>query len=555
MGASASQSQRDVSYEMAPSLECPGSLDDFKLCDLYACIRNIKGLPSNSASPTDTMIVTFKHGTSYRGIPITSGFLKLFRTPPDACDQPMEPQEQKRPTIIESARNIASNISGRFGLRIALPEDIVCSENYNAEYGLLYEMDVYQQVTNPLINNNICPYFVRSYFAVKCCHYKQILYMLYDHLLNSDTSEVISHHKTIRTLFLRSYMYMSNKRRDFKVRPSLGNMDPTYQFLPLLLAAKERDIENAKTTLYSFSINETMSEGTIDFGDYVDSFKGVLTPSLVVTLFQINCALYAMELTQLSHSDLHEGNIFIKPIPWTFTHYEIDNVPYTFSTHNMPLLYDFDRSYCARLGNNKMCEKEAGYHQYHQKNSFVKNRDAFKFWCQFLNFSGVHNNNELYYELLKLIGKDNLSVSQRHELNLQLKSNDCYLIGIKEHLFSYLDSPVNILRKLAGLSKGKIRVGESMRQREKVDAIPSSSPRSIEEKHSESARQSRKRSPRERSPKGRSPINIVESQIVRRTLQHEELPLRSEEFRVPDAPVHVKYVLNRNQFNADGSLR
>jgi len=544
MGASASQAQRDVSYEMAPSLECPGSLDDFKLCDLYACIRKIKGLPSNSASPTDTMIVTFKRGTSYKGIPIRSGFLKLFRTPPDACDQPMEQQEQKQPTVIESARNIASNISGRLGLRIALPEDIVCSETYNEEYGLLYEMDVYQQVTNPLINNNICPYFVRSYFAVKCCHYKQILYMLYEHLLNSDTSEVIRHHETIRELFLRSYMYMSNKRRDFRVRPSLGNLDPTYQFLPLLLAAKQRDIENAKKTLYSFSINERMGEGTITFAKYVDSFKGVLTPSLVVTLFQINCALYAMELTQLSHSDLHAGNIFIKPIPWTFTHYEIDNVPYIFSTYHMPLLYDFDRSYCARLGNNKICEKDAGFHQYHQRNSFVRNRDAFKFWCEFLNYSGVHKYDGLYNTILRLIRRDNLSISQQNELNLALKTNDCLLVGIKEYLFSYLDSPVNILRKLVNFSKDKIQVGESMRQREKAPVVPYP----IEEKSSESALMPRRRSPKERSTRRQI--------TVRRTLQREESPVRSSAvFPVPNPPVHVRYVLNSNQFNADGSLR
>ena len=52
--------------------------EKFNLCELSDYISNIKGLSSNSSSPSDTWIVKFKEDITYKNKPINYGFLKIF---------------------------------------------------------------------------------------------------------------------------------------------------------------------------------------------------------------------------------------------------------------------------------------------------------------------------------------------------------------------------------------------------------------------------------------------------------------------------------------------
>ena len=52
--------------------------ENFNVCKISSIINKIKGLESNSASPTDTWIIYFNDDITYDNKPITSGFLKIF---------------------------------------------------------------------------------------------------------------------------------------------------------------------------------------------------------------------------------------------------------------------------------------------------------------------------------------------------------------------------------------------------------------------------------------------------------------------------------------------
>ena len=73
-------------------------------------------------------------------------------------------------------------------------------------------------------------------------------------------------------------------------------------------------------------------------------------------LFQITQACYALYLSLAIHNDLHPGNIFI-----TYRSGEVHNILYVINGEKYPVssdmcarLYDFDRSYAVREGNNKV---------------------------------------------------------------------------------------------------------------------------------------------------------------------------------------------------------
>ena len=86
--------------------------ENFNVCKISTVINKVKGIASNSASPTDTWVVYFKDDITYDNKRITSGFLKIFMVP--------------------------SPILGG---------------NVLANLGLKYEMDIYKYIINNIIKS------------------------------------------------------------------------------------------------------------------------------------------------------------------------------------------------------------------------------------------------------------------------------------------------------------------------------------------------------------------------------------------------------------------
>lgn len=60
---------------------CANLRKDGDGCKVMKCVESVRGLSSNSASPTDTWIVKFKPGVNYEGKPIDVGFMKIWISP------------------------------------------------------------------------------------------------------------------------------------------------------------------------------------------------------------------------------------------------------------------------------------------------------------------------------------------------------------------------------------------------------------------------------------------------------------------------------------------
>jgi hypothetical protein len=84
--------------------------ENFNVCKISTVINKVKGIASNSASPTDTWVVYFKDDITYDNKHITSGFLKIFMVP-----------------------------------------SYILGGNVTANLGLKYEMDIYKYIINNLI--------------------------------------------------------------------------------------------------------------------------------------------------------------------------------------------------------------------------------------------------------------------------------------------------------------------------------------------------------------------------------------------------------------------
>jgi len=99
--------------------------DTTNVCEIYSCVKNVKGLKSDSASPTDTWIITFKNDTTYNDKPINKGFLKIF----------------------------VNNNNKTLG-KISKIKDIQLS-------ALKYELRIYRDVIRKLVDYRICPNFIK----------------------------------------------------------------------------------------------------------------------------------------------------------------------------------------------------------------------------------------------------------------------------------------------------------------------------------------------------------------------------------------------------------
>jgi hypothetical protein len=103
-------------------------------------------------------------------------------------------------------------------------------------------------------------------------------------------------------------------------------------------------------------------------------------------IFQITAACYAMSLSKMIHNDLHAGNIFIQELD-TITDflYNINDIPILIRTKYKVLIFDFDRSYVKKLGENQILNSEICSNT-SQCNEFIENKDIVKIFCYITNF-------------------------------------------------------------------------------------------------------------------------------------------------------------------------
>ena len=76
-------------------------------------------------------------------------------------------------------------------------------------------------------------------------------------------------------------------------------------------------------------------------------------------MFQLIYTLYVFEHLEMSHGDLHNGNIFIQNVPPTTLHFQIQGRHFRITTTKLLKIYDFDRSTICKNTNIKLNVNDA----------------------------------------------------------------------------------------------------------------------------------------------------------------------------------------------------
>ena len=147
-------------------------------------------------------------------------------------------------------------------------------------------------------------------------------------------------------------------------------------------------------------------------------------------IFQISYACYVMSLSKLVHNDLHSDNIFIKDLGVnTLFIYNINSVKIKIITRYQPLIYDFDRGYCERFGENTLLDNTCNISS--QCNIFVENKDIVKILCYVYKQSTYPITNNI----IDLVGKnDTYKKNLKNTYDLKSRRD-----GLKKCFLQYID--------------------------------------------------------------------------------------------------------------------
>ncbi len=311
-------------------------------------LENITGMKNNSASPSDNWFLEFKDNLTFKGKRIKYGFLKLFINP-------------------NSIKNI--------------PENKLLIETSE---GLSYEVKVYEDITQPLVDLNICPNFVTYIHSSLDCEYSDILDMLFDTLTSSGR---LLRAETVINNLNRNIEHMVNNTRK---TPAINMIEDSIDYQSSIdtieintdLISHEYPEE---TYRYSLLLLENTNGEKLSNWMINKKYTSNFNTEFWNVVFQIAAACYAMSLSKMVHNDLHAGNIFIQDLgKITDFLYNINDIPILIRTKYKVLIFDFDRAFVKRLGENNILTTET-CEQISQCNVFISNKDIVKIFCYITN--------------------------------------------------------------------------------------------------------------------------------------------------------------------------
>ena len=407
------------------------------VCEMAECLQEfsststIVGLNADSASLSDTWIVKFKDGTTYDEEPMQKAFLKMWISN-------------------SSYKGLNEN---NFQFSPAIPNDqSIFERNRDKQIivnsGLNYEARVYRDIVKPMIEKNICPNFVKFLGLGKNCSPESLLKMLKHQNPNENLNS--------NQLFGNAVAMMCNwKRLKITERYSASQIAKFEKHM-----SKETFQQNIT---YNIIANEVIKPDTMDFSRFLRDHKMFIngtTPNPVVwnVIFQILAACYSMSKTKMNHNDLHLGNIYIEPVDDSGNskrfNYEYENTLFTFESRYIAKVYDFDRSYVTRFGDNPIlgdgvtseaCVRGS------QCNEFIPNLDALKIMG---GISLTKWRSEPKTHKLIVDSCTSSDPSQRAILN-EIFSNSNFLRGAdnkREPNLEKFDSVFQIMKNISALS-------------------------------------------------------------------------------------------------------
>jgi hypothetical protein len=388
-------------------------------CDIGKYIKSIKGLSSDSASPTDTFLITFKDNILYDDQEIKTAFMKIY------IDSVYDKKDNR--VFFDLKRKID---------------------------GLNYECKVYELI-RLIINFNCCPYFVKSITIGEDCGIDQI-FRIIRKSGNFDT-------KILKLMLFRSFFYMLT---DMKNRPAINDIkdipDIDIENYGFELTEKEEKnyiidylisqnkyyevLFNWKKTDFRFIINDKVEGEKLNnwkkfYNNYSKKDSVSESQFLLMVFFQISITLYTLSLFRMNHNDLHPGNIYISEEKEREIIYRIEDKVYIYKDLGIKVrIYDFDFSFCELLGNNQKlllyCDTDYAF-----CNKFIPNKDIIKLylggWSSGLIDYIDKEQNKLFSSILS-----------KDEKYIELLENNNFSIVEKNMIF--ITDSINVIKRTAG---------------------------------------------------------------------------------------------------------
>jgi hypothetical protein len=310
--------------------------ENFDVCKIDKYIKKVKTLRSG-ASPTIAWMITFKNNV----------------------------YDKNKNKLDKAFLKIHLNIN---------ESEIIDIDNYLklAIKGLSYETQIYRYIITPLVNYSICPNFIKSIGNGNMCSYDNLYDMLYGKYDKKISADKIK--KKLKNNIINNILDYSSDNINFEETVKNKNED-MYDFDEL-----------------KFDINLTETfENADNFHDVLRR-PDIQDRNIYNILFQIFAGCYTMYLSKMVHNDLHSGNIMIRKLnkPKMLVYF-INKRKYVLKVRYFVHIYDFDRAYVKRLGNNELLSI---YDEFSQDNEVIENKDMMKILCSVYKYT--ENKSYLY---------------------------------------------------------------------------------------------------------------------------------------------------------------
>jgi len=330
---------------------------------LPKCVSKVIGIASNSASPTDTYILKFNNA-EYDDKAVDSGFIKLFITPDSWNTEYLRllgNYESQNINDYDDMQKIQKTIFRERPIKL------------RTLISLEYENRIYTEVVKPLIDKNICPHFIRIFNHSDDYKYEDLKKLLpgineknlkrnivYIFTFSKNRPSITSDKDSIPEDIVKNYTNLlttfsanEDRRLLWLAADSNTRNYSDRQFLFENIDFNKLKFSFILTQAINISNTNTFSYFLEELNKQTIEVQKSTVYDFYVLLFQICYALYALYLSKCAHNDLHLGNIWITERPEPVkTRYVVGPNQYEITSKYCARLYDFDRAYCTRFGNN-----------------------------------------------------------------------------------------------------------------------------------------------------------------------------------------------------------
>ena len=378
--------------------------------DIAFIIDKVIGVPSTSASPTDTWIVDLAGASRQK-----KAFVKLY---------------------VSNARDLLANVPSS-----PLPLELVARLDPDATRGLDYEMALYDRVRTTFLDSGLCENFVRLIGGRQGCSAAPIAALLTTpgkldvpsaSLVDTAVEQQQVAAATALSSFVRNMTYCLF---NYPGRPALTDFTWGMPPLPGLgpQAHPNQQAVAASLRIRSFLMDWLLSsglarfnvmlteyeEGSVTLHRWIKDRRAYLVPSdhaaalaepndaleandqLLCLVFQAIAAVVCMRNAGIAHNDLHLRNLLVVPrfvtasssssIPLTYIWQEQQHQhrgtppPVELACFRCPWtvkVFDYDLSYASGLGPNPRLAPGNGLcPDYPLCNAIIPNLDAVRFCC------------------------------------------------------------------------------------------------------------------------------------------------------------------------------